>query len=146
MRIARLLTAVAATLVMASGCGGTAGPGTMQPGSYLEQGRWDLTSIDELRVTATGSQQPWFRLSPAEGRVEGSTGCNSFNGPYRAGGTTVTFGPLAVTRRACADPAVSEVERRMLEVMQAADSYHIEGGSLQLRVQGSIRMIFVPAR
>lgn len=146
MHVARLLTAAVATLVVATACGGPSAPGGMQPEAYIEQGRWDLRTIDELRVTATGDQQPWFRLSPAEGRVEGSTGCNAFNGPYHAGGTSVGFGPLAVTRRACTDPAVSEVEQRMLEVLQEADSYQIDGGVLQLRVRGSIRMIFAPAR
>lgn len=139
---------VAAVVVGAAcfGCGGSSGPGAMQPGSYLEQGRWDLQAVDELRAPASDDQRPWFRLAPADGRVEGSTGCNTFTGPYRAGGSTVTFGPLAVTRRACTDPAVSQVESRMLEAMQAADSYHIDDGGLQLRVRGTIRMIFTPAR
>lgn len=146
MRIAPLLAAVAASVMMAGGCGGGAGSSAVEPGSYLEQGQWNLRSVDELTVAATGDQQPWFRLSPAVGTVQGHTGCNNFNGPYRAGGTTVTFGPLAVTRRACADANVSEVERRMLEALQAADAYHIDEGGLQLRAGGTIRMIFTPAR
>ena len=138
--------ALAPLLILGLGCGGSSGPGTLAPGSYLEQGRWDLRSVDEIRVEATGESQPWFRLSPADGRVEGSTGCNTFTGPYRAGGSTVAFGPLVATLRACADPTVNEVERRMLDLLEQVDAYHIDDGGLQLRVRGSIRMIFVPAR
>ena len=145
MRLRRFGLALA-TLLVIGGCGGAPGrPGGVAPGSYLEQGRWDLRSIDELRIAATAETQPWFRLVPAEGRVEGSTGCNSFSGPYRAGGSQVGFGPLVVTLKACTDPTVSDIERRMLDLLETVDEYVIDDGVLQFRVRGSIRMIFAPA-
>lgn len=145
--VRRLRLALATLLVgLGVGCGGASKVGSIAPGSYLEQGRWDLRSVDELRVNASGETQPWFRLSSADGRIEGSAGCNTFTGPYQAGGSSVTFGPLAVTLRACNDPTVNEVERRMLELLEQADQYLIDEGGLQIRVRGSIRMIFVAAR
>lgn len=145
MRIGSAVIAVAALTVLAA-CGGPPRPGSSGAGEYLEQGAWRLQGIDEIRVADAGEATPWFRVNPAEGRMEGSTGCNGFSGPYRAGGTTVTFGPLEATERGCADPAATEIERRMLEVLQAADGYRIEGGRLLLLVRGSIRMVFSAAR
>lgn len=131
-----------AALVVLAGCGGTPRPGSSGSGDYLEQGVWLLQAVDEVRVADRGGDTPWFRVSPVDGRVEGSTGCNAFSGAYRAGGTSVTFGPLEATERGCADAGATDVERRMLEIMQAADGYRIESGRLLLLVRGSIRMVF----
>lgn len=133
-------------LAFAAACGGPPRPGTGGSGAYLEQGVWRLRAVDEMAVAARGDAAPWLRVSPADGRVEGSTGCNAFSGPYRAGGSTVTFGPLEATERGCPDPTGTEIERRMLQVLQQADGYRIEDDRLQIMVRGSIRMVFAPAR
>jgi heat shock protein HslJ len=127
-----------------SACGGPPAPGSS--GEYLENSVWRLASIDDLRLDASDTDGPWLRATSVDGRVQGSTGCNSFNGPYRAGGAEVAFGPLATTRRACADPSRAEVERRFLELLQNADGYRVGAGRLEVLVEGRIRMLFVASR
>jgi heat shock protein HslJ len=39
-------------------------------------------------------------LAFAEGRASGSGGCNRFSGAYEENGTSISLGPLMVTRRA----------------------------------------------
>lgn len=131
---------VATAIVALAACGGPPPPGTS--GAYLENTTWVLRSIDALRVSASDRDAPWLRVSSVDGRVQGFTGCNTFQGPYRAGGTDVAFGPLATTRRACPDEGRAEIERLMLEVLQSADGYRVGDGRLDLMVDGRIRMLF----
>lgn len=49
-------------------------------------------------------------------RVSGTGGCNLFSGPVKGESAGVTFGPLAVTRRACA-PALMDQEQRFFAAL-----------------------------
>jgi heat shock protein HslJ len=51
-----------------------------------------------------------------EGKVSGDTGCNRYFGSYEITGETLTFGPLASTRRACAESLMNQ-EMAFLETM-----------------------------
>jgi putative lipoprotein len=48
------------------------------------------------------------------GRVSGSTGCNLFNGAVTIEGSTIKFGQMATTRRACV-PSLMDQEQRFLK-------------------------------
>lgn len=139
MGMSRSLGAIA-VLLMAAACGGPPPPSNM--GEILEHTTWHLTSIDALRVDPAAGNGPWLRVNPATGRVEGFAGCNTFQGPYRAGGATVTFGPLATTRRACPPDRGGDLERLMLDLVQQADGYRVASGRLELMVAGRIRGLF----
>lgn len=136
---------LAAVVVAGMACGGPPPPGSS--GDYLENTTWHLRSIDDLRIPAT-DESPWLRVTSVDGRVQGSTGCNQFMGPYQAGGTTVAFGPLGTTRRACPDPAAADLELRILDLLQSADGYRVGSGRLEIMIDGRIRMLFEagPAR
>lgn len=140
MTIARRVATTVALIMACSACGGPPPPASA--GDYLEGATWHLTSVDALRVPAD-SDGPWLRVDSTEGRVSGFAGCNTFQGPYRAGGATVTFGPLAMTRRACPEDQGGALERLLMEVVQQADGYTIVDGRLQLMVEGRIRALFV---
>ena len=99
-------------------------------------------SVDGLRPESS-DDIPWLRVAPVDGVVHGFGGCNSFNGPYRAGGTDITFGPLATTRRACADAGRADLERAVLEVLTAADGYRVRETTLELLQGDRVRMTLV---
>jgi heat shock protein HslJ len=68
----------------------------------------------------------------AEGRVQVATGCNDGGGTYTSDATTITFGDLALTDRACLD-AAAQVEAAVLAVLSADRvGYTIEAASLTL--------------
>jgi len=51
-------------------------------------------------------------------RVSGLSGCNRFSGTWAQTGTSVSFGPLASTRMACA-PALMDLEGKFLKTLEA---------------------------
>ncbi|MFZ2178437.1 MAG: META domain-containing protein, partial [Rhodococcus sp. (in: high G+C Gram-positive bacteria)] len=77
---------------------------------------------------------PHLRLDP-DGTAAGSTGCNNFTGPATIsesnGRTTIEFGPLATTRRAC-EPDLAEVERAVLAVLSGTVEATVDASELRL--------------
>ena len=70
------------------------------------------------------------------GILSGNSGCNTYNGPYKATGIQIEIGPLASTMKACAAPeGVMDQEAQYLAALGSAAVYHIEGNTLELRTQ-----------
>ncbi len=68
------------------------------------------------------------------GQIAGAASCNAYRGTYRVDGGQIDIGPLATTRRACADPqGVLDQELAYLAALQRADSFEIRGDQLSLR-------------
>ena len=67
-----------------------------------------------------------------DGTVTGSGGCNDFNGTYTVDGSKLTFGPLASTKKACAE-AVNTLETAYMTALQATTAYEVTSdGKLKL--------------
>jgi heat shock protein HslJ len=79
-----------------------------------------------------------------DGRVSGSSGCNTFSGGYERTGTAITFSPLAGTRKMCAEPAgVMEQEAAFLQALEHSTVYSISENRLELRNQeGALQVQF----
>ncbi|WP_338466802.1 YbaY family lipoprotein [Novosphingobium sp. ZN18A2] len=72
-------------------------------------------------------------LFGTDGRVSGSTGCNTFSASYTANGNALSIGPVATTRRACL-PALDKQQARFLEAMQSLSQWSLDPqGRLVLR-------------
>jgi heat shock protein HslJ len=78
----------------------------------------------------------------SEGRVAGSTGCNSMMGTYAVDGASLSFGPLATTKRACESPR-GEVETRLLEALAGVTGWEVGGDGL-LRLTGGTEIVLAP--
>lgn len=50
-----------------------------------------------------------------DGRVTGSSGCNSYSGTFNQTGTSLSFGPVSITRMACTEPGAMEIEKLFLK-------------------------------
>lgn len=79
----RKLTAILSLVVGFSGCA--------HAGDSLQGSEWGLTGTPERFIQ--------FKV---DGAVAGTGGCNRFFGSYEVSGDTLTFSPLASTRKACA--------------------------------------------
>lgn len=89
---------LAGMVLSVSGCGGSGdGSGSSTDTAALRGVPWVL--VDSTPSIEFGAKQ-----------VQGSTGCNRFNGPYSVDGDSMKLGPLATTQMACPPPA-DEVER-----------------------------------
>lgn len=103
-----------------------------EPARPLINTRWTLDTV--VGTGGTSSSVPAgasATMTFADGRVSGSTGCNSFSGAATVAGDKITFGDIAATRRAC-DGAVGSVEADVLRVLDGTATFRIEGDRLIL--------------
>jgi heat shock protein HslJ/uncharacterized lipoprotein YbaY len=105
-----------------NGCGG-------EPSALLEGPEWTVRSLagepvpDEVSVTISFLE---------DARVAGTGGCNRFMGGYELTGESLSFGQVATTMMACAEPQM-EIEQRFLGLLQAVNRFEIgPDGTLQL--------------
>jgi len=97
-------------------------------------GAWDVTSVlydDGIRSVVGGTTLT--ATFGADGRVSGSSGCNTFHGPYEEQGTKLGIGPLASTRKACNGPEGAQAqERGYLEALESVVRFEEAGTRLTL--------------
>ncbi len=105
------------------GCGGN-------PQSLLSGTEWVVEDIagagiiDRSRVTLNFE---------TDGQLYGLASCNNYRGQYQVTGETLTTGPLASTRMACA-PSLNNQEQRFLELLGNTQYFEIDNvGRLILR-------------
>ena len=111
-------------------------------GSSIEDTDWVLQSYGEfgnLKDVLTDTEITAEFVS-SEGTVEGSAGCNSYSGSYEVKDSQLSIpGPIAATEMYCMEPeGVMEQERQYLEILQAAESYSVEDGELQINCGGQV--------
>jgi heat shock protein HslJ/uncharacterized lipoprotein YbaY len=90
---------------------------------------WTLTALmgePPLPVTTITAE------FTADGRVSGSSGCNTYMGPYEVNGSKLSFGqPMASTMMAC-QPAIMDQEQAYMKALGATVSFEIKDGTLIL--------------
>jgi len=96
---------------------------------------WTVESLFQGdTVSSTAGVTAGLRFD-ADGRVAVNTGCNTGSATYTvdAAALTITFGPVALTKKACADPA-GEVETVMVTVLgTGVVGSRLDGAVLELR-------------
>jgi len=85
----------------------------------------EIENIDKLPMTLS------INFDASSNRVSGFSGCNSFFGDYTTDGNTISFGPLATSKKYCQD-AQNKIERQFLDVLSKTRTYKIEGNSIYL--------------
>ena len=108
-------------------------PAVVQGQRVLPGTEWRLVSLGpsgaETDVVAGTTVTANFG---EDGRVGGSTGCNSYGGTYEVRGETISFGRLVSTRRACLDQNANEQERRFLAALEAANRFRLSADRLTI--------------
>jgi heat shock protein HslJ len=105
----------------------------LQPTELIDT-TWHVTGLvaNEAVSTVPNGSTASITIAP-DGTVAVDSGCNTGSGTVEVSDDTLTFGPIATTRRACADEAVNRLEASVLGVLQGEVTYSIEGGNLSLR-------------
>ena len=97
------------------------------------EGSWTVISVlydDAIRsVSADSDLTADFS---ADGKISGSTGCNSFHGDYTPDGKKLNIGPLAATKKACPTTEASEQETGYLAALESAVRFEQAGPELTL--------------
>lgn len=95
---------------------------------------WELMELDgKTAATGAGGRRAALRFDADTARVGGFSGCNRFGGTYTINGDSLRFGPLAMTRMACAEGM--EIESQLSAALAATRRYELS--STQLRLFGA---------
>jgi heat shock protein HslJ len=108
---------------------------SLLPPPSLTGATWRVTGVNNGRE-AVVSVVPGTRLTAifgADGRVTGDTGCNTYAGPYTLAGSSLSFGPLITTRRACVSDDANAQEQQFLAALAATSTFELFGDRLTLR-------------
>jgi len=90
---------------------------------------WALNSLGKTKPVPGTAVTMQF----ADGKVSGSTGCNSYSAGYKAGLRSLSIEkPVAATLKACA-PAVASQERAFLSMLASVKRYQVRNDTLTLR-------------
>jgi len=96
---------------------------------------WRLTSYNngkQALASPLRGTHPTLTLGE-DGSLQGDSGCNRFHGGYTLNRDWLAFGPIAGTRKACAEPPrLMEMEGAFLRALATVATYKIEGGELTL--------------
>lgn len=92
---------------------------------------WKLFEVNGATVEAGTTQKEVFiRLVSESSRVEANGGCNGMGGTYElTNPNRIKFSQLIGTLMACEN---MEVENGLRRALETADSYHVQGDTLQL--------------
>jgi heat shock protein HslJ len=101
------------------------------PDRPLEGTTWTVMSVLEGDVAWTGWGDAVATITIVDGTAQVGAGCNGGSASVEVGGATLTFGPLALTRKAC-EPDVMALEQAVVSVLAGEVSYSIEAGMLTL--------------
>ena len=96
---------------------------------------WRVTGINNgmEAVVSTVAGTQVSMIFGDDGRVSGDTGCNMYNGAYTLSGASITFGPLATTRRACLSDDANRQEQQFLAALANTAVYELNGDRLTFR-------------
>lgn len=94
---------------------------------------WKVTGVNTGNAVESSALTEALTLQfGTDGTVTGNGGCNQFNGPYTQDGTTISFGELSSTKKACADDVLT-LEDQYFAALAASTELERSGDSLTLR-------------
>ncbi len=97
----------------------------------LQNTTWYLLSYETLNAIPGSNPTAIFAADGTS--LSGNTGCNEYNGAYKAEqGNLLTISGFSSTRAACSSDALTQQETTFLRLMPAAVSYAVHGTSLQI--------------
>ena len=103
---------------------------------------WQLSEIDSKQVVVDDDTRMVFLSFNPDTSIHGYGGCNRISGTYLVKGDVFLFNRGPMTRLACRDGM--DVENRLLNVLDEAETYAIEGDVLMLKDQNEqVRARFV---
>lgn len=132
-----LLSAIAAAFIVS--CSSTHNPvlsnaeASFKKPPSLTGTEWLLTDFPGTTVVVTSKTS--FSVLES-GRAAGNASCNRFTGAVEINGNTIKFGPVASTRMACADEALTTQETQFLKFLNAANRFEMRNPYLLLFAEG----------
>jgi heat shock protein HslJ len=110
------------------------------------EGEWNVTGYNTgtQAVTSPIAGTTLTATFTPDGQVAGNAGCNTYTGPYKLDGTSLTVGPLATTMMACEQPKMDQ-ETQFLKALQTPTTVETSGGTVTLRdASGATQVVLGP--
>jgi heat shock protein HslJ len=97
----------------------------------LQNVTWYLTSYEQSAAVQGSNPTAFFAT---DGRsLSGKTGCNDYNGTYKAEqGNKLSISGFTSTQAACSSDALTQQEQAFLKLLPTAVSYSVSGSQLQI--------------
>ncbi|MCI5164782.1 MAG: META domain-containing protein [Candidatus Electrothrix sp. GM3_4] len=135
--------------LMLTGCAFNQPDGVTDQSQELRETSWNVSGYDNgqgtiMRINNSG--QKMTAIFGANGRVSGSSGCNSYSGDYTysAADQTLQLGRLMISAMLCMDENIMQQEGHFITALQTGNSYHITGNTLTLKAaDGGTAVIFI---
>lgn len=102
----------------------------VQP-AELEGTTWTITGIVANEAVSSLPMDAEASITITDGQAAIRTGCNNGSTSVEITDTTMTFGPIALTKMAC-PPDLTELEASVLAALDGEVTYEISGDSLSL--------------
>jgi heat shock protein HslJ len=135
-----ILAAAILTAGVAGGCVNASKDMKVNPQAQLDGTSWQLGKIGDQPVEE--GAQPTLQFTQP-GQVSGSGSCNRFSGTVTVSGESISFGPLAATKMACAD-SINAQETQYFYALSSAQRFVLQGNSLQIYTSAMDRpLLFV---
>jgi putative lipoprotein len=141
-----MLGAVALAATIAAGCSvdgpiadvpsGPSQAATLRGTSWVLQDVGGAPALSNVEATLAFAD---------DGGVSGRASCNQFSGRATISDGSITFGPLAATRMACAEPIMQQ-EQHYLDALGKANRFELRGTSLLIFSTGSAQPLQFAAR
>ena len=113
---------------------------TMKPDVTLTNTYWKLVELNGAAVEP-GEGKELHMILRGDDQVGGYAGCNQFTGSVTVTGDGLSFGPIASTRRMCAD--TMQQEDAFLQALENAHRFAISGEDLAIQdANGEVTMRF----
>ncbi|MBL0167733.1 MAG: META domain-containing protein [Propionivibrio sp.] len=104
-----------------------------EPAPTLQGVTWSVTGFNNGRQAVVGPLLGTeLTLTFDQGRVYGSSGCNTYRAAYTSEGNRLAIGPVASTRKACSVEGVMQQEREFLAALETVKLWAISGGLLDI--------------
>ena len=112
------------------------------PALTLEENVWQVTGINNGRggvVSSAYTHQAYLQFT--EGKLQGSSGCNTLAASYKTKESELSIGPVRSTRKFCAEEGIMTQEQQMLNALTQVTHYEIRTHQLRLlNTNGSLMM------
>jgi len=103
-------------------------PAELEGTTWVLTGTLENEGISSIPIDAEGAAT----LTITDGTAEIETGCNTGSGSVQVTDTTMSFGPIALTRMACA-PDLMNLETSVVLVLDGEVTYEVDGDTLSVR-------------
>ena len=104
----------------------------LEPPPQLAGSNWKVTAFNNNREAVVGVMgEGELTLSFGAEEVSGSAGCNRFWAGYSVDGETISFEPIASTRRFCGEDLMQQ-EQEFLAALASAVRWEIDGNVLDM--------------